>query len=365
MQLADSPGPRILGMRVRDRNERVIARSGASLVGPTDTQAEQRTLIVPDDIVLEPSLFRVLREIEPPCRLRNPDGAELAWGSALVDTPLHSLKEHDFLDVASASKRRRAERILILRTGKSTDGWVSRRFNRPQSRFFSRWFLKAGLSANAASAISLALGLGCALAAARPGAVWLAVTGVLFQFASMFDGVDGEMARVTYGDSKIGAAIDAAVDNLTYLATLVGFGVGWAREGISEVESGSLAIVSLLLVLTLFQVFLFVRRYAPNASFVFFDRALQRATRDTRSLSLRGIDVFFRATRRDLLALILMFVSFWGSRFAILCLVGLGVLVTDYLLMFHRRDLARAAAILRSEDGTAWLRPPRVSAPSE
>ncbi len=349
--LADSRGPKVFGMRVRDRNERVIVRSAASLVSATGADGDNRTLIVPDNMVLEQSLFDVLREVEPPRRLRAPDGAELDWGPVSEETPIHLLTEHDFLDVSDESKRRRAERILLLRTGKSTDGWVSRRFNRPQSRFFSRWFLKAGLSANAASAISLVIGLACGFAAAQPGALWLAVTGVLFQFASMFDGVDGELARVTARDSKLGAAIDSLVDNLTYLATLVGFGIGWMREGITEVEGWSLVIVLVLVVLTLFLVLLFVRKYAPSTSFVFFDRSLRRAARDVNSVSLRVIDVFFRATRRDLLAVILMFTSFLGSRFAIFCLVGLGVLVADYLLLFHRHDLVRAAGLLRAEEG--------------
>jgi len=338
-------------MRVRDRNERVIVRSGAALVGATGADGDDRTLIVPDDIVLEQSLFGVLQDLEPPLRLRAPDGAELDWGLVSEETPVHHLSEYDFLDVSDRSKRSQAERILLLRTGKSSDGFVSRRFNRPQSRFFSRWFLKAGLSANAASAISVVIGLGCGFAAAQPGALWLAATGVLFQLASMFDGVDGEMARVTVRDSKLGAAIDSAADNLTYLATLVGFGVGWAREGITEVEAWSLVTISVMIVVTLFLVLFFVRKYAPNASFVFFDRSVRRAAQEASGVSLRAIDIFFRATRRDLLALILMFASFLGSRFAIFCLVGFGVLIADYLLLFHRRDLIHAAGLLRAEEG--------------
>lgn len=349
VRLADSPGPKLLGMTVHDRNERVIARSEASLVGLTPADEDSRTLVVPENIVLERSLFEVLEGIGPPSRLRAPDGAELDWGLVSSDTPVHQLSEYDFLDASDEAKRRRAERILLLRTGKSTDGPIACRFNRPQSRFFSRWFLKAGLNANAASAISLLIGLGCGFAAAQPGALWLAATGVLFQFASMFDGVDGEMARVTLRDSKLGAAIDAAADNLTYLATLVGFGIGWAREGITTIEGWSLVTVSVIIVVTLFQVLLFVRKYAPNASFVFFDSSVRRAARESDSLSFRAIDIFFRATRRDLLAVIVMFASFFGNRFLIFCLLGLGVLVADYVLLFHWRDLARAAALLRAE----------------
>ena len=293
VRLADTEGPLILGMRVRDRNERVVSRGAAKGVEAVRSDEDDPVLFVPDHIMLQPSLFDALSALDPPLRLRAPDAGELAWGRVSESATVHQLSVNHFFEVGDVEGARRAERILVLQTEKSTDGWVSRRFNRPLSRFFSRWFLNAGLSANAASAVSLAIGLGCGFAAAQPGGLWLAATGVLFQLASMFDGVDGEMARVTLRDSKAGAAIDSFVDNLTYLATLVGFGIGWAREGMSEAEGWSLLVVTALIVLTLLQVFCFVRRHAPNASFVFFDRSLQRATQQTQSSSLRAINFFF------------------------------------------------------------------------
>jgi phosphatidylglycerophosphate synthase len=346
--LADSSGPTVLGMRVRDRNARVAARAGALLVD-VHRDVQGSALLVPDHVVLETSLFPALRGIDPPCRLRTPAGATLDWGEVTSESPQCELDEEHFLDVSDADQRRRAERLLLFRTMKETDGPVSRRLNRPLSRFFSRWLLKAGLGPNVASAVSLALGVACGIVAAQPGSLSLAMTGVLFQFASMFDGVDGEMARVMLRDSKVGAAIDAAADNLTYLSTLLGFAVGWAREGISEPELWLLGIVAALVVITLIRVFVFVRGHAPDASFVFFDRTVRRAAHDSGSVHLRWVDLFFRATRRDLLALILMFVSFFGSRLAIVCLVGLGVLVVDYVLLFHRNDLARAARHLGTD----------------
>ena len=334
-------------MTVRARNERVVAHSGATLTVAPDT--DEQVLVVPDNIILERTVFEILAKLDPPCRLQAPDGATLDWGKVSASSAAHELQDDDFLGVSGRANRVRAEQVLLLRTGKDTDGPVSRWLNRPQSRFFSRWFLKAGMNANAASVVSLFLGVGCGFAAAQPGRAWLAAAGVLFQFASMFDGVDGEMARVTLRDSKLGAAIDTSVDNFTYLATLVGFGIGWVREGITSIETWALWIVSIAVAITLFQVWRFVRKYAPVSSFVFFDSSVRRAARESGSLSLRAIDVLFRATRRDLLALVVMFVCFFGSRLAILCLVGAGAILADYVLLFRRADLVRAAALLRSE----------------
>ena len=330
-------------MTFRQRNERVVARCGASLVDPLSGSAD--VLEVPETVVLEESLFEALRKLQPPCRLRNADGLVIDWGFVSPQSPTYAVREGDFLN-ASERDRGRAERQLLARTGKPTDGPISRRFNRPQSRFFSFWLLKAGLTANTASAVSVFLGIGCGFAAAQPGALWLAIAGILFQFASMFDGVDGEMARVTLKESKVGAAIDTAVDNFTYVATLVGFGIGWTREGVTTFEEHLLLGVSGAIVVTLLQVWIFVRRHAPDASFVFFDSSVRQAAQATGRVSLRVIDVVFRATRRDLLAFLLMFVCLLGSRLAILCLVGVGVVLANYLLLFCRGELVAAASLL-------------------
>ena len=331
-------------MSVRERNLRVLQRVGARPLTGAKLKEEAAVLTVPANIVLEPSLFAVLADLRPPRRLRAVDGSELDWSAGEAELPLLQLEQDDFMD---GSARRRTERVLLERTEKPSDGPVSRRFNRPQSRFFSRWLLRAGLGPNAASAMSLLLGLVCGYVAAQPGWLWLA--GLLFQFASMFDGVDGEMARVTLRESKRGAAIDTLVDNLTYALTLLGFGIGWAEEGLGVWEGRALVLVSGLVLLTLFQVLLFVRKYAPNASFVFFDRSVERAAETGGGRGLRFIRVVFLFLRRDLLAFLLMWLCFFGSRVLIIGLVGLGVAVANYVLWACRNDLVRAARDLQQE----------------
>lgn len=343
VHLADESGPMLLGLRVRERNTRAVVRAGGTLVG----RAEDASIRVPASVAIEPSLFETLASLDAPLRLRAPDGSEIVWSESASQPTIYQLDDDDFVGVSDAAQRRRAERVLLRRTEKSTDGWVSRKINRPQSRFFSRWLLRVGLSPNAASGICLGIGLLCGWTAAQPGWGWLVLTGLLFQFASMFDGVDGEMARVTLRESRFGAAIDSAVDNATYLATLVGFGVGWSREGFTVVEGIGLVLISVLVVLTLFQVLLFVRKYAPDASFVFFDNAVRRAASDASSQGLTAVGIFFRGLRRDLLAFILMWVCLFGSRFFILCLLGVGVVMANYVLWVHRSELVRAAHILR------------------
>lgn len=314
------PGPdvRVLGMSARTRNERVAARAGARLVS-RDQLAEyggRPAVLVPADRLLDLAAF-------PPS---SPDA---------------------LLDVSTRSARRRAARAILRRTAKPTDGWVSRHWNRPISRVVSLLLLSLGLRASHASAITLIAGLGAALAAAQPGYVPLVATGLLFQLASVLDGVDGEMARATLTESEAGARLDAIVDRITYVACFIGATIGWVREGHGADALVWTAAVGIALVLTLARGGRFVSRYAPDASFVFIDRSVRRAARKSRRMGLRLAPGLFTLMRRDLFAIVFLAISLTGLRVLIPALVAAGVIAANLTFSIYRRELAEAAVAER------------------
>lgn len=337
IRLAEASGPRVLGLRVKERNRRLIARQGGRLAEKGDGE---RALFVPETVVLQPSLFRAVPA------LAGEDVLPATWPEGALEAPAALVAPNHVLDVSTGPKRRQAEHSILRATQKPTDGWVSRNFNRPQSRFFSLWFLRAGMTANMASGVCFAIGTLAGWTAAQPGWWALAATGVLFQIASMFDGVDGEMARATHSQSAVGAAIDTLVDNYTYLATLVGFSIGWYREGITSVELYTLGAIALMLAATMLQVLAFVRRYAPDASFVFFDRSVRHAIATKDTATLRMVGRAFYATRRDVLSMLIMLLGFTGMRMAVVLLLLAGTLLVQYVLWFHGRSLRESALII-------------------
>jgi len=342
-------------MQVRERNARVATRAGASVV---EQAAAGSALYVPADVVLEASLFDHLPNPEKLHRLLPHEGSAAAaiWGpteqvEALTrgepgadDIASLTLPEGALFDASTPEQRRRSGRTMLLRTVKPTDGFVSRHLNRRVSRFFSRWFMLMRLRPNHGSFVSFLIGVATAWFLAQPTWLDFAIGGVLFQFASIFDGVDGEMARVSVRDSKFGAKVDTAVDNFTYIACLVGFAIGWIREGISALDTALVIGTIVAILLTLFQVLLFVRRYAPTASFVFLDTCVRRAAARTKLPTLRAASGVFHALRRDLFSLLLMFVTFSGSRQTVLWLAIFGLFVANFTLIVHRKQLVEAAA---------------------
>jgi len=250
------------------------------------------------------------------------------------------------LDISTPRARRHAAWIILRRTEKRTDGWVSRHFNRPISRVMSFACLGLGLSASHASVLTLFAGLAGAFVAAQPGYLPLVVAGLMFQAASVLDGVDGEMARATLTESESGARIDAIVDQITYVAFFIGVTVGWAREGSSGQVIAWTAVIAAALVFSLGRGARFVSTHAPDASFVFIDRAVRRAA-DTSGPMLRAAAGLFTLLRRDAFAVIFLAVSLTGQRRLVPALVACGILLANFTFSVYSRELAAAAAAER------------------
>ena len=121
---------------------------------------------------------------------------------------------------------------ILRRTGKMSDGPVSRWLNRPVSRQLSALLLRLpGFTPIHATAGTVILAAAMFLALIAGGPSGVLAGGLLFQAASIFDGVDGEVARATFRSSPAGAALDTAVDTVTTLLFVAGLAVNLGSNG--------------------------------------------------------------------------------------------------------------------------------------
>ena len=158
-------------------------------------------------------------------------------GGALGEAGAPSLAAtHDLL--------RQASREVLRQTAKPGDGIVTRYLNRPISQLLTRWLLGVAgpVSPNVATA-------GTALIAAAmvaclicyPGNSGLVLGALLFQTASVFDGVDGEVARATFRSTRFGASLDSLVDAATNALFFIGVIVNLLRQGDHTAAATALA----------------------------------------------------------------------------------------------------------------------------
>ncbi|MCU0276483.1 MAG: CDP-alcohol phosphatidyltransferase family protein [Acidobacteria bacterium] len=121
--------------------------------------------------------------------------------------------------VHSRGDERWARRLLRLSLGKPSDGFFSRHLNRRISWPISRLLIGLRVSPNQVTLANLALGLLSGWLIGRGGYANTLAAGLLFQFVSIADGCDGEIARLTFRFSPLGARLD----NLCDLVVLIVF----------------------------------------------------------------------------------------------------------------------------------------------
>jgi 1L-myo-inositol 1-phosphate cytidylyltransferase / CDP-L-myo-inositol myo-inositolphosphotransferase len=145
------------------------------------------------------------------------------------------------------ARLRSAGRVIVKRTGKAGDGPVSRWLNRPISQAISRLLLKyPGMTPFAATCGTIAIATAMALSlifGGEAGVVWGAL---LFHATSVFDGVDGEIARATFQSSAEGARLDSLTDAATNIAFITGLSFNIAQRGHMVEGAIGFAAVALL-----------------------------------------------------------------------------------------------------------------------
>ncbi len=131
-----------------------------------------------------------------------------------------------WIDVDDPAAFQRAEDNILARLkDKPNDGPVSRYLNRPLSVRISRRLVNYPVTPNQISLSSFFCSVLAAGLFALPGYFALLVGGFLAQLASVIDGCDGEVARLTYQSSDYGGWFDAVLDR--YADAFLLFGLMW------------------------------------------------------------------------------------------------------------------------------------------
>ncbi|HTK90155.1 MAG TPA: CDP-alcohol phosphatidyltransferase family protein [Verrucomicrobiae bacterium] len=188
------------------------------------------------------------RQFAPAVGAGRPLGAELARHVAATrPKPLSAaglcLVVRDAGDVAEA------ERLLYAGLGTDNDTGVDQYLHRRASRWITRALVRTPATPNQVSGLSLVIGLG-AVWCFWHGTAASAAGGVLaYALACIVDHSDGELARLTFQESRFGAHLDWAIDTVIHsglvLAMAIGSGRGWAHLVIGLVGASGVALSAL------------------------------------------------------------------------------------------------------------------------
>ncbi len=176
------------------------------------------------------SLFDALDRIEGADRTRSLPEA-LAHLAAAGSVRAADIGEGWWHPARTSFERKRAESMLVRSLRKSVDGVIARHINRRFSLAATRVLMHFPVRPNHVTAFSLLVSIAAAITAAMatvasPG--WLIVGALLWQFASMLDGIDGELARLKFAESKFGEWFDTLTDDVGKFMFFAGSGFGVA-----------------------------------------------------------------------------------------------------------------------------------------
>jgi CDP-L-myo-inositol myo-inositolphosphotransferase len=248
---------RVAGVPVALRLLRSAMRAGASeivVVGPSEIRAAVHARVRRERVGGTVTLYfgsappSALPVIEAPAETEIPS---VAWAALLrADGPVFlpeapevtrrgegasrplvrppSRRPSKALRVRSPAEAQRATRHVFRHLGREGASLIARA-NGLISRLITRALVETRLRPSLITAAHTSVGLLSAWLFSLGGLPSLFVAGLLFDTASILDGVDGELARAKLLDSSKGAGIDTLGDDLVYLAFAVALPVGYAR----------------------------------------------------------------------------------------------------------------------------------------
>lgn len=265
-----------------------------------------------------PALFGAIHEA------RAEGNASLSAGVQKLATEglarVTDIGDHMWHDVDTPRDLVEAERKLMNGVRKASDGPVSRYINRPISTALSRVVVNTPVTPNQISVSTLVISVISAGFAVQGGYVGFLIAGLLFQIASIVDGTDGEVAKLTFQSSQRGEWIDTVCDNVSYLAFLLGLIVGVYRSpfpdlyyqaGIVGFVAGAASILNLTMS---------VRRGQRSGSFL----SVQYGYQDGADLGSRVMRVMHFMGKRDFFAFIALALAVVGQLPLALPLFGVG-----------------------------------------
>ncbi|HEY3064667.1 MAG TPA: CDP-alcohol phosphatidyltransferase family protein [Methylomirabilota bacterium] len=134
------------------------------------------------------------------------------------------------LILADRHDLRGAETWLLRRLVKPNEGVMSRLLERRISLAITRRLCGTRVTPNTMTLVSLGIGFLSAPFFLSTSPAWQLPGALLFLTHSILDGCDGELARLKFQESRLGALLDVVGDNAVHAAVFACMAMGWSLE---------------------------------------------------------------------------------------------------------------------------------------
>ena len=262
---------------------------------------------------------------------------------ALVDPNLPSPFYHVLID--EPSKIKEAEKLLLEKIRLSTPGPIARHLNKrislPISLRLARW----GFHPNWITLVNMVLGVASGVVVAEGTYNAFILGGFMFQMASVFDGCDGEVAKLTFTTSKFGQYFDTLSDNGALLSFFAGLFMAYAQLHTATITSGLAILFAVGLGGLLWQMIQFLKKNTNSASLATFDKEYlaKLSPETTPHFLLKLIQIGKTLMRKDCFSLLIFISALFGILPWWLYLATASTWIANGVLL-HLKQLAQNAA---------------------
>jgi len=228
-------------------------------------------------------------------------------------------------DVDTPEMKIEAERRLYRSLIKPTDGPVSRHLNRLFSLPTSKVLIRFGVAPNSVTTFVFLLSLVAAYFAARPSYLSLLLGGFLFQVASILDGCDGEISRLTFKGTAFGAWYDTITDNIRYCIFFCALGFGAYRLSHAPIYLWAIGFFAIMMTAMVIMSSAFLMQTRSKGTHLVVLARVEQLTQSGYNPVVRFLMKFRVLAKQDVVALIILglcligqaTIMFWAGVLAI------------------------------------------------
>jgi len=239
---------------------------------------------------------------------------------------------------------REARSRLFKWLSKDSDGFISKKLNRPVSSIFSKFFADYPLPPlyfSAATAFFALLMTYVLIGGGETGILWGCI---LFHVTSVVDGIDGEIARAKFQASEKGAKIDTTVDMITNVLFMGTMSYAlWSTYGNSYLILGIYIVVLAMIGVSLMTLLVY---FGPGGGDFDILAGIIKKRFEGKPRLLKIFNFSNYCLKRD----------FFAFLFAVLGLLGLGKYIPEFLIfgliIWNIAIILNARAILTLKEVT-------------
>ncbi len=264
---------------------------------------------------------------------------------SLIQNERLSIEEAEagrWIAVESKDDIKKARQMLLKSVRKREDGFIARYFNRPLSLTTTKLLLRFNITPAQVTIANLIIGMSAGYFIGKGGHLNSLLGGFLFQCASIFDGCDGEIARLTYQCSEFGTKLDNICDIMTLIVFLINLPIG-IYSSTQNPFYLYLGVFMLLAVASIYiQMQRFIKKSRLTGSIVKIVQDIQRkGLKAQPSLLDRAASKIAFVFRNDFIKMTIFLLAAVNGRILILwILILLGPIESIYLNIYARQKMS-------------------------